>query len=278
MAEELRFSVPGDEEQLKELWKSAFGDTDEYIDRFFDTLYAPGAAAVLELDGAIVSAAYVIRLGDLVRDGRWTPCRVIYAYGTHPDFRRCGYGGRVLKMAYEAAARTGFGVICPAESSLFAYYEGFGFSKCFAVCEQKCTDVGLPLTGSVSRVTVREYAALREELLHGRTHIDFDLKALAYQDAVSRASGGGLFHVATEGDRCCAAVEVYDDHAYIRELIAPSAGRYNAAALVARCVKCQGFTYRTPPRLGDESRPFAMLSSPAAMCDVPAPWFGFAFD
>lgn len=278
MAEILRFSVPGDEGQLKSLWEDVFRDEPEYIDRFFDMLYAPGMAALCELDGRIVSAAYVLRLGDLVREGRWTPCRVVYSYGTHPDFRRRGFGGKVLRMAYEASVQTGYGVICPSESELFDYYEGFGYSKCFAVSEQDCTDVGLPLTGSVTRVTVRGYAALREELLHGRTHIDFDIKPLEFQEAVCNASGGGLFYIVTEGDRCCAAVEIRDGRAFIPELIAPSASRYNAAALAARCVKCQNFTYRTPPRPGDEAAPFAMLSAPAVPGETLPGWFGFAFD
>lgn len=278
MAEEFRFSVPGDEEQLMALWGDVFQDTPEYIDRFFDLLYAPGMAAVCELEGRIVSAAYVLRLGDLVREGRWTPCRVVYAYGTHPDFRHRGFGGEVLKMAYEASTKTGFGVICPAEAGLFDYYRDFGYHRCFAVSEESCVDAGLPLTGSVTRVTLRGYAALREELLHGRTHIDFDLKPLAYEEAVCNASGGGLFYVVTEGDRCCAAVEVEDGRANIRELIVPSASRCNAAALVARCVKCRSFTYRTPPRPGDPAKPFAMLSAPSPAGETLPGWFGFAFD
>lgn len=278
MSEMLRFSVPGDEGHLKELWKTVFNDADDYIDSFFDTLYTPGMAALCELGGQIVSAAYVVRIGDLVRGGRWTPCRMIYAFGTHPAFRRRGIGGKVLGMAFDSATRTGPCAICPAGEPLFDFYRRRGFETCFAVSEHACTDVGLALTGSVTRVTVRGYAALREELLHGRTHIDFDLKLLAFEEALCNASGGGLFYVATEGDRCCAAVEIRDGHAVIPELIVPSASRYNAAALVARCVKCQSFTYRTPPRRDDDSRAFAMLSSPREPENEPLAWFGFAFD
>lgn len=278
MSDVYRFSVPGDEGRLKSLWKAVFDDEQAYIDGFFDALYEPGTAALCERDGRIVSAAYILRLGDLVRDGRWTPCRVIYAYGTHPDCRRLGIGGKVLGIALEAATKTGPCAICPAEEGLFDYYGRFGFKPCFAVSEQSCTDVGLALTGSVTRVTVRGYAALREELLHGRAHIDFDLKLLAYQEKLCDASGGGLFYVTTEGDRCCAAVEMRDGRAKILELIVPSASRYNAAALVARCLKAQRFTYRTPPRVGDEARPFAMLSAPPEPENALPAWFGFAFD
>lgn len=277
MSEELRFSVPGDEEQLKALWKAVFGDTDEYIDRFFKTVYTPGTAAVLSLDGQIVSAAYILKAGDFVRDGRWSPCRVIYAHGTRPDLRRRGYGRRVLEAARDAAA-SGFCAVCPGTEPLFGYFGRFGFHDCFAAAEERLTDAGLPLAGSVTRVTVRGYAALREELLHGRTHIDFDVKLLEYLDAICRASGGGLYYIVTGGARCCAAVEVRDGAAFLSELIAPAEVRSDAALLAARCVRCRSLTLRTPPREGDRSRPFAMLSSPDAGSDFPLPWFGFSLD
>lgn len=276
MSEELRFSVPGDEERLKALWRAVFGDLDR-VDALFDALYAPGAAAVLELDGRIVSAAWCVKVGDFVRDGRWSPCRVVCAHGTHPDFRGRGFGGRVLRMALEATA-SGYCAVCPGNGGLSGYYEGLGFSPCFAVAGETVADPGHALVGSATAVTVRGYAALREELLHGRTHIDFDMKVLEYEDALCRASGGGLFYVVLDGARCCAAVEVRGGRALIRELIAPAADRVDAAALAARCVRCRSFTYLTPVREGDASHPFALLSSPDAAGDTPLPWLGFVPD
>lgn len=276
MSEEIRLSVPGDEPALKALWRGVFGDTEEYIDGFFEKLYTPGMATVCLADGSIVSAAYVLRLGELVTDGRWMPCRVIYAYGTDPDHRGRGFGGRVLRDACARAASGGAAAVCPAEPSLYGYYADFGFSTFFAACERRCTDVGSQLSGSVTRVTVRGYAALREELLHGRVHIDYDMAVLEYQDSLCRASGGGLYYLVSEGRRCCAAVELEDGEAKIRELIVPSGSQYNAAALAARAVRCERFTYRAPVRPGDESAPHAMLSGPVERPEL-APWFGFDF-
>lgn len=279
MSDEVRLSIPGDEPGLMELWKSVFGDPEEYIQGFFDKLYDPGSAYLYVHEGRIVSAVYVIKLGDLIRDGRWTPCKVIYAYGTDPVYRGRGYGSQVLKAALDHAATAGVAAVCPAESSLYGYYADQGFQTFFAVSERHCTDVGSPLSGSVTRVTVRGYAALREELLYGRAHIDYDMRTLEYQEHLCSMSGGGLYYVVSDGIRCCAAVELWEGEARIKELIVPSGSQYNAAALVARAVRCDKFTYRAPVRPGDESTPFAMLSGPACE-DKPelSPWFGFDFN
>lgn len=276
MSDESRISVPGDEPGLMELWRRVFGDTDGY---FFDKLYEPGMAAVYVHDGTIVSAAYVIKLGELACDGRWTPCRLIYAWGTDPDLRGRGFGGEVLRKACERATTSGIAAVCPENSPLFGYYGSYGFNTYFHACRRQCTDVGSQLSGSVTRVTVRGYAALREELLHGRTHIDMDIKALEYQEHLCRRSGGGLYYVVSEGIRCCAAVELERDEANIRELVVPTGSQYNAAALVARAVRREKFSYRAPIRPGDEPAPFAMLSGsiPAGKPEL-APWLGLVFD
>ena len=46
-----RPSCKGDENALKALWREVFGDTDEYIDAFFQNVYQPGMASVIEEDG-----------------------------------------------------------------------------------------------------------------------------------------------------------------------------------------------------------------------------------
>ena len=56
-----RPSRKGDENALKALWREVFGDTDEYIDAFFQNVYQPGMASVIEEDGTVVAAAYAVR-------------------------------------------------------------------------------------------------------------------------------------------------------------------------------------------------------------------------
>ena len=276
MSEEYRYSQTGDEPELKKLWKEVFRDEDDYIDLFFEKIYTPGSAAVCLSDGGIVSAAYTVKMGDFVSDGRWTPGRMIYAFATRPEYRGRGIGGRVLREALKIGS--GPAAVVPEERGLFAYYEKFGFRTLFNTTRQTCSDVGLKLNGTVTRVTVRGYAALREELLHPVPHIDFDLKLLDFLQEACEKTGGGLYYVTSDGERCCAAAEIRDGCAWIHELILPSGSRYNAAALVARTLKCEKFTYRAPVRPGEEAVPFAMTTLPAPDHDTGLAWFGFALD
>ena len=55
-----RPSRKGDENALKALWREVFGDTDEYIDAFFQNVYQPDMASVIEEDGTVVAAAAVL--------------------------------------------------------------------------------------------------------------------------------------------------------------------------------------------------------------------------
>ena len=280
MKDELRISLLGDEEELKELWRAVFEDDESSIDAFFDRLYTPGMAVVFVHDERIVSAAYVLELGQFVSEGRLDTCRLVYAFGTRPEYRSMGYGGRVLRFASELAAKDGVAVLCPAERSLFAHYEKFGYRTHFNMSTQSGADIGVAVHGSVTRASLRGYAALREELLSGREHIDFDLKALAYQEHLCVSTGGGLFYVVSDGVRCAAAVEVHDGRAVFRELIVPSGTVYTAAMLVCRALKAREFTYRAPVRPGGEAQPFAMIQgeAPAHVPDTGLAWLGFAFD
>ena len=86
-----RPSRKGDENALKALWREVFGDTDEYIDAFFQNVYQPGMASVIEEDGTVVAAAYAVPFGAV---------RYIFAVATRPEYRGRGYGRAVVSVSY----------------------------------------------------------------------------------------------------------------------------------------------------------------------------------
>ena len=100
-----RPSRKGDENSLKALWREVFGDTDEYIDAFFQNVYQPGMASVIEEDGTVVAAAYAVPFGAV---------RYIFAVATRPEYRGRGYGRAVVF----AAAGGEPAYLCPASATL----------------------------------------------------------------------------------------------------------------------------------------------------------------
>ena len=92
----VRPSVPEDVPALRGLWKLAFGDSDAYLDNYFQTAYWPDHMLVLEEDGAVRSMAAWFDTNFCVpgRGMYWTA--YLYAVATRPDCR----GFRVSRSLY----------------------------------------------------------------------------------------------------------------------------------------------------------------------------------
>lgn len=117
----LRRSLPGDEAELKKLWQAVFHDSEEFIDAFFKTLYAPGLACVaLDNDDLIISAGYC--LPGVVARGR--KCSYIYAMATYPAYRGRGVAARIARRLVDDAFAGGADVVAtlPASESLVDWY------------------------------------------------------------------------------------------------------------------------------------------------------------
>jgi len=117
----LRRSAPGDEPALKRLWQAVFGDTDEFIDTFFQLLYSPGTACVALSGDRVVSAGYC--LPGVTAKGK--KCAYIYAVATDPDFRGLGAARRIVRNLTDQAFSEGTDVVAtlPASESLTGWYK-----------------------------------------------------------------------------------------------------------------------------------------------------------
>jgi len=274
MQKTYRVSRSGDETGLKHIWKTVFGDSDEYIDAFFQNMYTPGCARLCESNGQIVSAAYLLELGNLVSpDIPAVPATVLYAFATLPEWRGAGIGGKVCNMLLrdsKGTART----VCPAEDSLFGYYKTcYGYEHFFYVYEKQLFAAKKPI--DIYRVSASAYGEMREKLLHDRTHIRYSGKVLRYQQLLCRNTGGDM--IGFEGG--CAAYELRDGAVVLKELLT-SGSVDNAAAAVCSALKMERAVFRTPytGKLGNK-RPFAMVMPDYFItAQITAPWFGFAFD
>ena len=73
----VRPGLPEDIPAQRELWKLAFGDSDSYLDNFYDNYYRPGRVVVLEEDGAVrsMTAWFDTDRGSTARptSTRWLP-------------------------------------------------------------------------------------------------------------------------------------------------------------------------------------------------------------
>ncbi len=125
--------IDKEKRDMMELWKETFHDSNRYIKLVFDKYYLP-ENAFTEYDGdkliaSLLGVEYAFQRID--KDGRKKYFQGFYLCGlaTHPDYRRRGIMGELMKRAEESAKRRGkaFTFLIPADDHLRRYYERKGY-------------------------------------------------------------------------------------------------------------------------------------------------------
>lgn len=242
--------IPG----LRRLWKAAFGDTDDFLDRFFAAAYAPDRCRCVIENGKPAAALY------------WFDCRLegarlayLYAVATDPACRGRGLCRELMADTMERLKAAGYrgAVLVPQEPWLIEMYKGMGFAPCTGVSEFHVMAANAPIPAR--QIDGAEFARLRRKLLPpgGVIQEGENLRFLETQ-AVFYAGEDWLAAAAeTEGMLWCP--EFLGD-----PTLAPGLTR--------------ALGYREGSfRMAGAERPFAMFRPLAVDCPRPA-YFGFAFD
>lgn len=77
-----------------------------------DPDFVPELDFVMELDGALIGHVMFMRATIEADDGRSLPIMTFGPISIHPDYKRRGYGKRLLDYALERATEMGAGAIC----------------------------------------------------------------------------------------------------------------------------------------------------------------------
>lgn len=278
----------GDEAALKDIWKVAFGDDDEFIDRFMAEVYRPGSASVAEVDGKVVSAIYLLTGTALVMpDEKAVAAPYCYTLGTLHEYRGHGLGAAVsehiMRSAMELAPLV---ALVPAEPSLYRWY-----AETFALYPiSELREASMPVSElaeclentHVHRVDPESYSKLRELMLAGKCHVRFSFDLLNWYDHYIRKTGGGLYLLDVGGNAGCAACEIDGELLSIKELLLPRGSFRGALSALAGKFKCSKLTVRTPTFFAGEgqTRDYAVarLADGFSLPDKSNIWWGLAFD
>lgn len=223
----VRPSAPEDVPAQRELWKLAFGDSDSYIDNFYNTYYRPERVVVLEEGGAVRSMTAWFDTTFVVPGQGEYRAAYLYAVATHPDCRGQGLAGKLLAGADEYFRSLGIPAVTtvPAEPSLHNFFGANGFRECFRVLgtyleRRELEQVSLPPLGLFRPATPEEYGRVREEFLKDIPHISYPADALAYQAGCCALGDGGLFVGDTPtGPACLCAERAEEDFVIVKELL-----------------------------------------------------------
>ena len=186
---------------LKALWQEAFGDEQQDIDLFFETVYPNATGFCAEDGGELVSMLFALPQ-TIVKEEKQLKCAYLYAVATKKDRQGEGlcsallaYAEKELRKRYVEAL-----LLSPASERLADFYAERGFTRQTGA-KKTLLDCAQP-TGQATEIGVQDYAGLRETALWDIPHVRYDRAQLEY------AMAGGKFYCLMAGYAMgCAAVK-----------------------------------------------------------------------
>ncbi len=120
----MRTATASDIPQFRRIWKDIFGDTDSFIDWFFNNCFCPDMSFCTEMDGKIVCVMHCRQIW--VKLGR-QPVSAVMVSGvaTLPHYRRQGLMHKLFKFAADKLREMGISIFYyfPANPN---FYRGLG--------------------------------------------------------------------------------------------------------------------------------------------------------
>ena len=134
---------------LRELWKEAFFDTDDFLDGFFENVFSFERCRCIVEDGRVIAALC------------WFDCECekrkvayLYAIATLTECRGRGLCSALMSDTHEHLKSCGYSLamLVPASKELFSFYERLGYLACTSVSETS-------VCGSVERLDIKQISA-----------------------------------------------------------------------------------------------------------------------
>ena len=248
---------------LKALWQEAFGDEQQDIDLFFETVYPNATGFCAEDGGELVSMLFALPQ-TIVKEEKQFKCAYLYAVATKKDRQGEGLCSALLAYAEKELRKRYFEalLLSPASERLADFYAERGFTRQTGA-KKTLLDCAQP-TGQATEIGVQDYAGLRETMLFDVPHVRYPKAMLDYEAARAK-----LYRLELGYDLGCAAVSVQDGTAVVEELL-PDLRMLPALAAE---VHAERYLVRTPGHDG--------LSCMAKWLDKAAfgpVWLAFPFD
>lgn len=248
------FPVPNQYKQLEALWQEAFGDTEEFIDGFFCTAFAPGRCRCITIDQKIVAALYWMDV--TLEDRRFA---YLYAVAVARSHRGRGLCAALMEDTRTHLAFRGYDgiLLVPQEEGLRKMYEKMGYQTCTAVDE---FSAGAGQTPAVlQRIDREEYARLRKEFLPAGSAIEEE-ESIAFLETMA------FFY---RGENLLLAAHAVNSKLWCPEFL----GDRTAAPAVLAALRCTEGRFRT----AGSTFPFAMFLPLEEDTRIPS-HLAFAFD
>lgn len=282
--------------QLRCLWKEAFGDTEEFLDKFFDTAFSPDRCFCITLDNTIAATLYWFRCEYLGK-----PVAYIYAVATAKKYQGHGLCHKLMAHTHAHLETLGYNgaILVPGNQGLFDFYDNMGYkTSCFhrkteyLVSEDSLLSQGDLLSQDLSSsrsdfsptpVSKEKYTALRRgflpegSVIQERENLDFLETQCTFYEGKNFIFAA---HIKKSVDGTCAlnVIEFLGNTAVMPEIL-PALGCKKGVFLtpvssnVSDCIHW----FCSPENTGNII-PFAMYKPLGGSSLIAPTYFGFAFD
>ena len=124
-------------QQVIDLWKESFNDSDEFIDLFFSRVYQEKNTLTISKNGRVIAALQVIPY-EMTYCGTNVPVGYICGVCISPAERGKGWMGKLMQQAIDEMNRRNYALttLIPASDWLFDYYTRFGYTTIFDYSEE----------------------------------------------------------------------------------------------------------------------------------------------
>jgi GNAT superfamily N-acetyltransferase len=237
---------------LRQLWKEAFGDSDDFLDGFFATAFDPAHCLCMAEGEHVLSVAYW--LDAAIPEGK---CAYIYAVATEKHSRGMGYAHCIMEAVRDTLAQRGYcaAMLVPGDAGLGDFYAAMGY-RFFGGVDQICALAKSPGV-ALQSIDADTYGRLRGTYLPQGAVIQAGA-SLRFLETYARLYAGEDFLLAAfvEGDTVSGL-----------ELL----GNGEKAPYILQTLGAKQGSFRIPG-----TKPFAMWL-PLRDCQEPT-YFGIAFD
>ncbi|MGI6066379.1 MAG: GNAT family N-acetyltransferase [Bacillota bacterium] len=281
----------------KEIWKLCFGDSDSFIDFFFEHKYKEDETVLLLHDGEVNARLTMLPVQIVAARRHSFNTAMLYGIATHPDYQGRGLATRMMSFTHQylKEKNNAFSVLVPAEKHLFDFYRKQGYEEGFYIREALLTRAKierLPTDKNVRCIikgtAPKDYNQIRNKLLSGKLYIAYRDKEISYQKKISQQSGADIFLIEIENARGCAAIErISPGKVVIKEILISDDVLFEALKQIGKIFLADEYVIRMPTFVGEQLdgssiRPFAMVKKTQEVKFKIAPgdlgYLGLAFD
>lgn len=259
--DKIRFATIDDIDELKNIWKVCFGDSDTFINYYFEQEFKADKVLLLLEGKEIASMLTMIPINLCTPKGKKYKGAMLYAIATHPKFQSMGLSTKLMdySSSYLRKQEVDIVTLVPATMSLINFYAKRGYKVGFYHKEFFFThkiiqgfSISTNFTLTIKPANPMSYQQVRESILSNCLYQSYDIDGIAYQKRLSLLSLADIYLINDNYKSIgCAIIEKLDNNGLlIKELLVPDDYIESALLSIAALYPSEVYKLRLPVNMG----------------------------